>query len=257
MRRSLTIVCVLILVSLNASPIRSAAGLRHLAMTTGDDHESYSAKDYVQEGLIAMWDGEWNAGAGIHDANATKLYELISDQIDYGVASTFVANVDNMEVSVANNSVATPSPFAEAVAKAVSEGYVHIEGVVFIDAAESQIYGNSLTLCDGSFGWQFRSGRGGLYMFSSGWVVVIDPNTISANKVRIAIDIDAVNETVTYHVGAQSSQPKGISVPQALQPSAKVSWVGNKIFNLRAYSRPLSADEINANYTIDWKRFGL
>ena len=27
----------------------------------------YAAKDYVQDGLVAMWDGEWNAGAGIHD----------------------------------------------------------------------------------------------------------------------------------------------------------------------------------------------
>ena len=30
-----------------------------------------TAKDYVQDGLIAMWDGVENAGWGVHDPNAT------------------------------------------------------------------------------------------------------------------------------------------------------------------------------------------
>ena len=25
---------------------------------------------YVTDGLVAMWDGEWNAGGGVHDPNA-------------------------------------------------------------------------------------------------------------------------------------------------------------------------------------------
>jgi len=33
---------------------------------------------YVTDGLVAMWDGEWNAGPGVHDANATTWKELIS-----------------------------------------------------------------------------------------------------------------------------------------------------------------------------------
>ena len=28
----------------------------------------YTARDYVQDGLIAMWDGEWNAGDGLSDS---------------------------------------------------------------------------------------------------------------------------------------------------------------------------------------------
>lgn len=36
-----------------------------------------TAKSYVQDGLIAMWDGIENAGWGVHDANATVWKDLI------------------------------------------------------------------------------------------------------------------------------------------------------------------------------------
>ena len=38
----------------------------------------YTAKDYVQYGLIAMWDGIENAGWGVHDANATVWTDLVN-----------------------------------------------------------------------------------------------------------------------------------------------------------------------------------
>ena len=34
---------------------------------------------YVTNGLIAMWDGEWNARGGVHDPNATVWKDLIGD----------------------------------------------------------------------------------------------------------------------------------------------------------------------------------
>ena len=41
-----------------------------------------TARDYVQDGLIAMWDGIENAGWGVHDPNATVWKNLISGQLD-------------------------------------------------------------------------------------------------------------------------------------------------------------------------------
>ena len=32
---------------------------------------------YVTDGLVAMWDGEWNAGGGVHDPNATVWKDLV------------------------------------------------------------------------------------------------------------------------------------------------------------------------------------
>lgn len=38
-----------------------------------------TAIDYVQTGLIAMWDGVENAGWGVHDANATTWVDLVGN----------------------------------------------------------------------------------------------------------------------------------------------------------------------------------
>lgn len=39
-----------------------------------------TAKDYVQDGLIAMWDGIENAGWGVHDPNATVWKNLVGTE---------------------------------------------------------------------------------------------------------------------------------------------------------------------------------
>ena len=41
------------------------------------DAATRTPDDYVQDGLVAMWDGEWNAGRGVHDPNATAWVDLI------------------------------------------------------------------------------------------------------------------------------------------------------------------------------------
>ena len=44
-----------------------------------DISAKYSAKDYVQNSLIAMWDGEWNVSVGVHDPNAQYPNEIVSN----------------------------------------------------------------------------------------------------------------------------------------------------------------------------------
>ena len=41
-----------------------------------------TARDYVQDGLIAMWDGIENAGWGVHDPNATTWKDLTGNGND-------------------------------------------------------------------------------------------------------------------------------------------------------------------------------
>ena len=49
------------------------------ARTAAWAKSGYTAKDYVQDGLIAMWDGIENAGWGVHDPNATVWRDLLGD----------------------------------------------------------------------------------------------------------------------------------------------------------------------------------
>ena len=45
-----------------------------------------TARDYVQDGLIAMWDGIENAGWGTHDPNATVWKDLAGNR-DFSLTS--------------------------------------------------------------------------------------------------------------------------------------------------------------------------
>lgn len=255
MRNILTsLFCIMCAVCFSA-PVKSNLGAKSLEYIEGETAIP-TASDYVLDGLVAMWDGIENAGWGVHDENATKLFELVSGQIDYGVASTFVANEDSMEVAIDNSNVLTQSRLGVAVSNAISRGYAHIEAVVFPNALGGIIYGNRVQIVDGSFGWQYRTGCGGLSMFSSGWVVVTDTSTINEDKVRLAIDIDANNSTVTYQVGTQSSGPRSITIT-SYRPVARISDIGTKVFNIRAYDKPLSEEEISHNKAIDKIRFNL
>ena len=51
-------------------------GLRFAAWGARDT--GLSAKDYIQDGLVAMWDGIENAGWGKHDENATEWVDLVN-----------------------------------------------------------------------------------------------------------------------------------------------------------------------------------
>ena len=34
---------------------------------------------YISNGLVAMWDGEWNVSVGVHDQNAQYPNEIVSN----------------------------------------------------------------------------------------------------------------------------------------------------------------------------------
>lgn len=56
-----------------------------------------TAKDYVQDGLISMWDGIENAGWGVHDPNATVWKDLSGNGHDFVFSSVY--SVENRSLS--------------------------------------------------------------------------------------------------------------------------------------------------------------
>lgn len=56
-----------------ASPVRGNLGAAHSQYV----QKGGWTNPYVTDGLIVMWDGEWNAGGGVHDANATMWVDII------------------------------------------------------------------------------------------------------------------------------------------------------------------------------------
>ena len=92
------------------------------ARTAAWEKSGYTAKDYVQDGLIAMWDGIENAGWGVHDTNATVWKDLVGGN-DATLFACHSFNYDS--VSFANNGSALKIPSVPQMA--YCEIVVHID----------------------------------------------------------------------------------------------------------------------------------
>ena len=64
-----------------ASPTRSNVGGKHIRQIKSVAPIDYSALDYVQDGLVAQFDGIENVGYGVHDDNTSEWYSLTSGHI--------------------------------------------------------------------------------------------------------------------------------------------------------------------------------
>lgn len=78
MKHFLVLLVSLISIIVLAIPTRSNVGATHVMYGEGGGQESYTVADYVQDGLVAVWDGIENAGWGVHDRQATEWRELIN-----------------------------------------------------------------------------------------------------------------------------------------------------------------------------------
>lgn len=70
-----------------ATPVKSVVGGRNVIY----DYESNnpSGNPYITDGLIAMWDGEWNVGIGEHDSTTTVWIDLSGNGNDLEVNNVY------------------------------------------------------------------------------------------------------------------------------------------------------------------------
>ena len=207
---------------------------------------------YITNGLVAYWDGEWNAGGGIHSPDGTRLYELLSDTSE-DVASTFACGRNYWEID-ASSSADRSTAFTSALQLAVNRGFSHAEFIATINAPATHIYGNYIGVLGGSFGYNPLTGQGGLSLFSSGWVKATDATLIGQAAVPLAFDIDATARTVTYQVGNSIGNGE-ITIPSTISNRFHFTGVGSRLYCARIYSRPLTEAERAANLAMDRLRF--
>ena len=132
------------------SPVKSMLGVEGTEIYS--EETSFSASDYVQDGLVAMWDGIENAGWGLHDDMITCPFELVSEQDDVNMIGKFVAS-ENCYVKPDNTSGTRSPILANSAANALNNGYCYIEVVSYINAAPGATYGNRFNLCGFTFGY--------------------------------------------------------------------------------------------------------
>ena len=208
-----------------------------------------TAKDYVQDGLVAMWDGIENAGWGVHDPNATVWKDLVgsNDFIYHG--SPFVES-NNLRFDGYSYCSVNTNLSAECIEIIASFNSDKINNAVF---SATGIRKPQLTKTT-SGGWGF--GYSGVRWPS----LLLSPYD---NLVHTFVYNNREGNSEEYIDGIfkESYDMKPINCSSlflARTQNSGVSYNGEtSIYCVRIYETQLERKEVAANYAIDKARFNL
>ena len=243
-----------------------------------------TARDYVQSGLAAMWDGIENAGWGVHDATATTWKDLVGgfDAVKVG-SPTWSDNAGNT-IDVNSTFLAT-IPTQSTFINAAKSGFVTVEICLSTSASWA-------SRCP--FSIEDSNGTSSVYRFvqifmQASKTYLPAPYNISATEfIGAGPILDDPSGTISCSfgpngtriyatpsrngtIGTEVSAPIGLAFifdPATLDQIGVNNWyvrigrthnnsMSSAFHSIRIYSRALTADEIAANYAIDKERFNL
>ena len=204
---------------------------------------------YAADGLVAMWDGEWNAGGGVHD-DVSECVDLIGNNNltgGTGHGNAWVSFPANKSIYSGD---LTSGSTIEFVAGNMSDGE------------------NNLWLAVGSTVWGYglfqNSSKAGGYYIRCGYSSIGGNTAFVKDGFKIAAcsltQYDS-NKHDFYDFGALEASSYGNPVSADDTCGASNQLQTNNfpmaLYSLRIYSRVLTAEEIAVNYAIDKARFSL
>jgi len=222
---------------------------------------------YITDGLVAMWDGEWNAGGGVHDANATTWVDLSPTGADLTIESPSVGNLawgDNRLYTVkfgtvpAYTDVAVPIPLTIEVVVAITfdsnaATLLHSKNWYYRGIAIGTTSQPNIRFGSGS------SGGNGVNLSSPAPVAAYSATFASASTSNIAPNAIYVNGAVATRDASGWSGNAATPNAHQLYLIGKERWrtLRGSLYCIRLYSRALIAAEVAANCAIDAQRFGI
>ncbi len=232
-----------------AAPTKSSVAARHLVNSGAGGGWT---NPYITDGLVAMWDGEWNAGVGgEHDANATSWVDLVNGVPYIGTNPLFESNA---VVSDGGNTAANTFSFS---------GYIsHDRTKEIVIQPISILFTNDPFLKstgDGSLDfalWATRTPSLDAFV-RNGQSIARIPSSDAYQKMSFSAAYSQ-SGTQGYLNGEKTVDTGFIYSPQgnmyfpALNTNNKA-----RMYSIRIYNRALTAEEIAHNYTVDKARFNL
>lgn len=220
-----------------------------------------TASDYIQDGLVAMWDGIENAGWGEHDPNATSWKDLTGNHSNITIGSDATKAYFTDSSLFRTTSAAqlnTTLPFVQ----------VGHTTEILIRATQFGTYFSTSVNPRFSIDWGGNGNYPRIYLTNpSGKTnsnqLYWDANGRSAAGIwSIIIKItSSTGVTVSENVcGRSYSRTIGTSYynsPKLAFGATSTRDCFGHIYCIRDYDRILSDDEIAYNYSIDKTRFGL
>jgi len=220
-----------------------------------------TAKDYVQDGLVAMWDGIENAGWGVHDQEATTWTDLMrpdaASKLSVPSGSTWTDDALNLTTEI---TTLPPSYFDSISAARYTFEVVFTIPEIRQAGGAMLIWRNNMTgPLSISTAWQYlRFTGGGNGEYGSDTQSFSIKNRIGESFTASMSVLVAENKLFVDGSLARSVFPVKYGTSAAhrfyLAPGGQSSVLYRQI---RIYSRALTADEIAHNYAIDKERFNL
>lgn len=218
---------------------------------------------YVTKGLVAMWDGEWNAGLGKHNAKALKWKDLVgTSDCDPVGAPKFSGNSVELdgnsywEVKPSSEFLKTflnPSMTCEVALRFGKEATSRNEGFIGFGKNNSRIV------------WGFASDAP---MGKSATIVFQHKNSPSSASWRPNCAIEGLHTIVISSDNAEMigwvdskqcvREKSGVAVDPTPCYIGYIDCWGKmvgEIYCVRIYNRALDERELQSNHAIDKKRF--
>lgn len=206
-----------------------------------------TASDYIQDGIVAMWDGIENAGWGVHDANATVWKDLVGDKDITLVGGAFADNslvCDGTRYAGYNSEVVNAIQI-ELVANA--KAYKKRCWIASTGQSSSSKY-------TGFVGWYDRGLCFGAFDTSREMMLgTINSYSFVANSSN-TYENGTLVETVSGRADLTPQAARGICIVVGGQMNNPLRC---DIYSFRLYNRALTPEEIQHNYNIDKRRFNL
>lgn len=244
-------------------------GARSLAFGGGGAAGGYTAKDYVQSGLIAHWDGIENVGLGLpHDSASTTWKDLVGD-LDFRLDTGYFSDDGVTWGSGSCVAYGTKSLDGDRMSCVELILYVPYDltggeyGVFFGGGKADNGYSKNTIYIDA---WS-AYGRNGisiatpLYAYST-----LDDFTLPAGTSQFCLSDEygcknGVKSTTSYFYGVSGmTREYGTNYIRLGNNGAAGGLTlptGSIIKALRIYNRALTPAEIAHNYAVDKARFGL
>lgn len=262
-----------------ARPIRS--DLAGVGIDIIPENFGPSTLDYVQDGLVAMWDGIENAGRGIHNSNLQGWVDLSGNGFDLQPGNPGTGGRFERYMWTQNSLVRKPewdgaSGYALELTSEQSE---YLAGLMPWD-------GNSTGICISQAGFSTYNMSQVVYGSASPTSFVIYGAYISNNKVGFGTkpfmssagrnflpanaplveDMAFISYSYRFSDGTLLAQmnnawatvKSGFNYGERTYGKFTLMWPGNcNCHNVRLYNRVLSDEEVAHNYSIDQERFGV
>lgn len=220
---------------------------------------------YATNGLVAYWDGIWNAGLGVHDSTTSTWTDLSTNHFDAAqrVATGWSWANDAYVAEGANwQGFLVPSDFT-ALFDAARGGHT-------IEIISSMSATRRMTIFGGydyySVNFEYFPQKSGAYFrwYYNGTPNQIFPVPTPTNRQSFAV-VSSSTGTYGYMNGAlmaQNTTNAYVSTNRGSfviggEPARNTMSMAGEICAIRVYDRPLSSAEIAHNAEIDAIRFGI